>query len=78
MVQPGGLLAAQNDAAGSEQALRGAIAARPNWFKPHWTLAQLLMLENRFDEARTEAARAADLDGGKHPEVAATLTRLHK
>jgi O-antigen ligase len=73
-----GILAAQNDSAGTEQALRAAIAARPNWFKPHWTLAQLLILQNRLAEARGEAARAADLDGGKHPEVAATLSQLQK
>jgi O-antigen ligase len=72
------ILAAQTDAAGAEQALRNAIAARPNWFKPHWTLAQLLALERRTAEARNEAVRAADLDGGKHPEVAATLLQLQK
>jgi len=73
-----GILAAQNHAAGTEQALRQAIASRPNWFKPHWTLAQLLLIERRFEEARLQAVRAADLDGGKHPEVAATLLRLQK
>jgi O-antigen ligase len=73
-----GILAAQNDATGTEDALRAAIAARPNWFKPHWTLAQLLLMEHRTEEAKLEAVRAADLDGGKHPEVAATLLRLQK
>jgi hypothetical protein len=38
----------------------------------------LLMLQNRLDEARAEAVLAVDLDGGKHPEVAATLARLQK
>jgi hypothetical protein len=72
------ILAVQNDAAGAESALRSAIAARPNWFKPHWTLAQLLALEHRTSEARGEALKAADLDGGKHPEVGATLLQLQK
>ena len=68
--------AAQNNAAATEQCLRAAIAAHPTWFKPHWTLAQVLSLEGRNEEARREAALAADLDGGKHPEVARTLQEL--
>jgi tetratricopeptide (TPR) repeat protein len=68
--------AAQNDAAGAEQCLRAAIAAHPTWFKPHWTLAQVLRLQSRREEAEREAALAAGLDGGKHPEVARTLQEL--
>jgi O-antigen ligase len=70
------LYAAQNDAARTEASLRHAIAAHPNWFKPHWTLAQLLRLAGRIPEAEQEAAIAADLDGGKDPEVAATLAQI--
>ena len=70
------LRAAQNDAGGAERCLRAAIAAHPNWFKPHWTLAQLLLLEQRNPEALREALLAADLDGGKHPEVARTLAQV--
>jgi tetratricopeptide (TPR) repeat protein len=70
------LRASQNDAAGAEQCLRAAIAAHPNWFKPHWTLAQILRLEGRRDEALREAAIALDLDGGKNPEVASSLKGL--
>jgi tetratricopeptide (TPR) repeat protein len=68
--------AAQNNAAGTEQCLRAAIGAHPTWFKPHWTLAQVLYLESRKDEALREAERAVDLDGGKHPEVARTLQEI--
>jgi hypothetical protein len=68
--------AARNDAAATESSLRRAIAASPNWFKPHWTLAQLLRMEGRTAEAQTEAAAAHDLDGGKHPEVAQTLAEI--
>ena len=68
--------AEQNDAAGAERCLRAAIAAHPTWFKPHWMLAQVLRLESRGDEALYEAVRAADLDGGKHSEVARTLQEL--
>jgi len=70
------LRASQNDAAGSEASLRAAIAAHPNWFKPHWTLAQLLRLEGRMEEAERQAARAAQLDAGKDPEVGATLVQI--
>jgi hypothetical protein len=65
--------AAQGDAAGTESALRSAIAARPNWFKPHWTLARLLAAEGRRAEALSEARVAAFLSAGKFPEVTATL-----
>ncbi len=72
------LYAIENNAAGVESCLRQAIAANPNWFKPHWTLAQLLNLENRTEEAETEAATAADLNGGKHPEVLRTLREIRQ
>jgi len=68
--------AAQNDAPGTERCLRAAIAAHPTWFKPHWTLAQVLRFESRGEEALHEAALAVNLDGGKHPEVARTLQEL--
>jgi tetratricopeptide (TPR) repeat protein len=68
-----GLYAAQNDFAGTEKCLRAAIAARPNWFKPHWTLAQVLRLEGRMAEAEREAELAADRNGKKNPEVGQTL-----
>jgi hypothetical protein len=35
-------------------------------------LAQVLRHTGRFEEARAEAARAADLNGGKTPEVLRT------
>jgi O-antigen ligase len=70
------LYASQNDAAGAERSLRSAIAAHPNWFKPHWTLAQVLQVEGRTEDAEREARLAADLNGGKNPEVALTLKRI--
>jgi O-antigen ligase len=68
--------AAQNNSAATEQCLRAAIAAHPTWYKPHWTLARVLSLESRNEEARREAALAADLDAGKHPEVTQTFQEL--
>jgi O-antigen ligase len=70
------LRAAQNDTAGTERCLRAAIAAHPTWFKPHWTLAQVLRLQSRREEALYEAALASNLNGGKHPEVTQTLQEL--
>jgi O-antigen ligase len=70
------LLAARNDVAGVERSLRNAIAWSPNWFKPHWALAQLLELTNRHAEALAEAQAAMQRDGGHDAEVAATWNRL--
>jgi hypothetical protein len=67
------LYANANDRDYAERSLRYAIAAHPNWFKPHWMLARVLQLEDRRDEARIEAHVALELDGGKHREVAETL-----
>jgi len=66
------LLAATNDAAGVERSLRNSIAWAPNWFKPHWALAQLLELTGHHTEALAEAQSALDRDGGRHPEVGET------
>jgi len=71
-----GLYATQNDFQRTESSLRSSIAAHPNWFKPHWTLAQVLALEGRNEEAGREAELAADLNGGKNPEVAQTLADI--
>jgi O-antigen ligase len=65
-----------NDSAAVERDLHAAIAARPNWFKPHWALARLLALESRRDDAGREAALAVALDGGKDTEVTRTLSDI--
>jgi O-antigen ligase len=63
----------RGDSAAVERDLRESLAARPNWFKPHWALARLLALEGRREEAGREAALAVALDGGKDTEVTHTL-----
>lgn len=68
--------ASQNDAANAEMSLRAAIAANHQWFKPHWTLARLLLIESRLDEAQREATLAAELDGGTFPEVTRTWREI--
>ena len=72
-----GFYAAQNNLAGVEACLRRSVDASPNWFKPHWALAQVLLFAGRRTEAMAEAALAADLDGGKDPEIAKLLQSLH-
>jgi O-antigen ligase len=68
--------ASQNNARGAEASLRAAIVSNSRWFKPHWTLAQLLSLESRLDEAQREAALADALSGGRLPEVTQTWREL--
>ena len=70
--------ATQQDQAGTEASLRAAIHSHPNWFKPHWTLAQLLRLEGRLEESAREAALAVELDAGKHPEVTKTMEEIQR
>jgi tetratricopeptide (TPR) repeat protein len=70
------IAALRNDRAEVERSLRRAIDCAPNWFKPHWTLSQLLELTGRHEEARREAATALDLDGGHDPEVTATSRKI--
>lgn len=72
------LFAAENDTMPVERSLRNAIAWAPNWFKPHWTLAQLLDVTGRHQEALAEAAAAVERDGGHDPEVSETLRKLQQ
>ena len=70
------LYGVRNDAGGVERCLRNAIAWSPNWFKPHWMLAQLNEKTGRHQQALVEANRALELDGGAHPEVQATALAI--
>ena len=72
------LLAGQNDTAGVERSLRNAIAWAPNWFKPHWVLAQLLEATGRHEQASAEAEAAFDLDNARDPEVSETWRKLQR
>jgi O-antigen ligase len=70
------LAAVQNDQPGVERALRSASDLAPNWFKPHWSLAKILTLTGRQDEARREARRAWLLDANRDAEVTETFVKL--
>lgn len=76
--QMASLYARQNNFERTERCLRAAIASSPNWFKPHWMLAQVLAAARRREEALREAELAAYLDGGKNPEVTRTLAQIEK
>ncbi len=53
------------DDAGSERALRHAVALAPNYPDPHWYLGNLLLRAGRTDEAFAELHRASDGDAAK-------------
>jgi tetratricopeptide (TPR) repeat protein len=69
---------AQNDAAGAERALRRAILAAPNWYKPHWLLAETLLRTGRTELALAESAAAVDLNGGRNQEVLRTAAHIRE
>lgn len=64
-----------NSTADVERSLREAIQAAPNWYKPHWVLAQLLVADHRLDAARREAEIAVSCNM-KSPELAQTLENI--
>jgi O-antigen ligase len=66
----------QGDLAHSEQALSSAIACAPNWFKPHWLLAEILLSAGKLDLAAREAQKAIDLNGQDSSELRDTLQRI--
>ena len=68
-------LALTNSATDVEHSLRNAIAVAPNWYKPHWVLAQLLEREQRLDEACREAETAAKLNPNE-PRLNAAVEKL--
>jgi O-antigen ligase len=70
------LNAAQRNLPGTRQGLIEASKASPNWFKPHWTLANLLSQTGERAEAKVHAARAAFLDSNRDAEVVETLAKL--
>jgi len=70
------LYSIDGDMQAAEAAGRQAVASDPNWFKPHWLLAEILFASGRFDEAKREVRLAADLNGGKNVEVLEAMRRI--
>lgn len=52
-------------------ALETAIRAAPQWYRPHWLLAELHQQQGRREQAASEARLALQLGARSHPEVAA-------
>ena len=61
------IYAKMNDAGLTERCIRQAVAASPEWYKPHLALAQLLLATNRREEGREEMERARDLNPALKP-----------
>jgi O-antigen ligase len=55
------------DSAKGAAKLRDVIRRAPTWFKPHFVLSQLLIVNNQLDDGAAETAKAARL-AGKHRE----------
>jgi O-antigen ligase len=70
------LSASREDVAGTEYALRAAIEAAPNWYKPHWMLARVMAARGNGAEAASEAKMAIALNAGKDAEVESTLAQI--
>jgi len=68
--------AAVNDVRGTGNALAMASQAAPNWFKPHWAMAELLSKTGDAAGSRAEAERAVSLAATHDVEVSRALSRL--
>jgi len=72
------LEAGQRDFAAAERQLRLASGWYPAWYKPYWLLAQILESGHRIPEALAYAEKAADLSGGREPQVDRYAERLRR
>jgi O-antigen ligase len=73
------LYARRNDATGTESSLRAAITMAPNWFKPHWMLARVLLVAGRLREAEMEATAAIDRSNkNSNKELLDTLQQIRQ
>jgi O-antigen ligase len=70
------LYSATNQLDYMESALRNAMRYAPNWYKPHWLLAQLLSHTGHYSTAQAEARIAVELSGGRHPQVQQAVDSL--
>ncbi len=62
----------------AEQALAAAIRAAPEWYRPHWLLAELLSQQGRRSEAAGQARLALLLGGREHPDVLQRCLAIEK
>ena len=59
----------EGNIAESETALRRAVALAPAYSFPHWYLGNLLLRNNRFDEAFPELRTATEADNELRPQL---------
>ncbi|MGH9428540.1 MAG: tetratricopeptide repeat protein, partial [Terriglobia bacterium] len=79
LLQMGFLTERQKGPRGAEFLFRRAVAARPDWAKPHFYLGKVLVALGDLKAARTEMEAAVSLDEGKsqyHYQLAQLYRRL--
>ena len=67
---------AAGDAAAAVEALRDAIAVKPDWGQAHFVLGSALLMTGDLQRARAELARAVELNSGLMP-ARKLLVRVH-
>jgi tetratricopeptide (TPR) repeat protein len=72
----GRALEASGDRAGGEKALRRAVELAPAYSHPRWFYGNLLLRQDRLDEAFAQLSQAADVDPLMQPQVFAVVTQV--
>lgn len=72
----GRALEASGDRAGGEKALRRAVELAPAYSHPRWYYGNLLLRQDRLDEAFAQLSRAADADPLMQPQVFGVVTQV--
>jgi hypothetical protein len=72
----GRALEASGDRAGAEKALRRAVDLAPAYSHPRWHYGNLLLRQDRLDEAFAQLSRAAEADPLMQPQVFAVVTQV--
>jgi len=70
------LQAEEGDVEGTQESLRAAAEIAPQWYKPRWMLAQVLLTTGDLNEAKPLVRRAYELTGGGNEEVRTAWERL--
>lgn len=65
------------DVEGAERALKQAAQLAPNYWEPRWLLGNLLLRQERYDDAFAELRRAGDADPGLRPQVFNLAWRIY-
>jgi len=60
----------------ADAATRAALLCAPNWYKPHWLMAEILHARGQTGEAATEFRRAEFLAGPHEPDLEEASRRI--